>query len=333
LCRRERASGGWRADGDNFGQPRGGGPADGSRFDLAVPPGGYAWWYLDAVSDDGRNALTIIGFVGSVFSPYYAFARRNKPVPAENHVALNVALYGEKRGWAMTERGASALDRDRDRLVIGPSAMRWEGCDLVISVQEWGFPLPRRLVGEIRVTPQVWGGQAFVLNEQGQHLWHPVSPLASVRLDFERPDLSWRGTGYLDHNRGDRPIAEGFEDWNWQRAAHENGALVAYSGTRRDGRNFGFCVDFGRDGVEREQVLPPGQMLPRTLWRVPRIAHGEAGTKLLKTLEDTPFYSRSIIEMAHIGRRLEAVQESLSLTRLTRPIVQAMLPFRMPRRG
>jgi hypothetical protein len=37
--------------------------------------------------------------------------------------------------------------------------------------------------------------------------------------------------------------------------------------------------------------------------------------------------------MAHMGRRLEAVQESLSLTHLTRPVVQAMLPFRMPRRG
>ncbi len=45
----------------------------------------------------------------------------------ENHVSLNVALYGEKRGWAMTERGASALSRDRDWLVIGPSSMRWEG--------------------------------------------------------------------------------------------------------------------------------------------------------------------------------------------------------------
>ncbi|MCA3599282.1 MAG: hydratase [Methylobacterium sp.] len=248
-------------------------------------------------------------------------------------MALNVALYGEKRGWAMTERGASALHRDRDRLVIGPSSMRWKGADLVISVREWGFPLPRRLVGEITVTPRVWGRQAFVLNEQGQHLWHPVAPLASVRLDFERPALSWRGTGYLDHNRGDQPIPEGFMDWSWQRAAHENGALVAYSGRRRDGRTFGFCVDFGRDGVEREQVLPPRRMLPRTLWHVPRIAHGEPGTRLLKTLEDTPFYSRSLIEMEHGGQRLETVQESLSLTRLTRPAVQMMLPFRMPRRG
>jgi carotenoid 1,2-hydratase len=35
-----------------------------------VAPGGYAWWYLDALSDDGRHGLVVIAFIGSVFSPY-----------------------------------------------------------------------------------------------------------------------------------------------------------------------------------------------------------------------------------------------------------------------
>ena len=35
--------------------------------------------------------LTIIAFVGSVFSPYYHWSGRAEP---ENHVAINVALYG-----------------------------------------------------------------------------------------------------------------------------------------------------------------------------------------------------------------------------------------------
>ena len=42
---------------------------------LPVRPGGYAWWYVDALSDDGQHGLTIIAFIGSVFSPYYAWAR------------------------------------------------------------------------------------------------------------------------------------------------------------------------------------------------------------------------------------------------------------------
>jgi hypothetical protein len=75
-------------------------PAHGARcmnpaFNTQVPRGGYAWWYLDALSDDGQYGLTVIAFIGSVFSPYYAWARRRGHGLADplNHCALNVALY------------------------------------------------------------------------------------------------------------------------------------------------------------------------------------------------------------------------------------------------
>jgi hypothetical protein len=54
----------------------------------------YLWWYVDALSDDGRHGLTIIAFVGSVFSPYYAWAHARGPALADDHCAINVALYG-----------------------------------------------------------------------------------------------------------------------------------------------------------------------------------------------------------------------------------------------
>ena len=38
-------------------------------FDQEVAPGGYAWWYVDAISDDRQHGLTVIAFIGSVFSP------------------------------------------------------------------------------------------------------------------------------------------------------------------------------------------------------------------------------------------------------------------------
>ncbi|MGB5835339.1 MAG: hypothetical protein WBG92_25590, partial [Thiohalocapsa sp.] len=45
-------------------------------LNLSVPPRGYAWWYVDALSDDGEHGLTLIAFIGSVFSPYYFSGRR-----------------------------------------------------------------------------------------------------------------------------------------------------------------------------------------------------------------------------------------------------------------
>lgn len=63
-----------------------------------------------------------------------------------------------------------------------------------------------------------------------------------------------------------------------------------------------------------------------------RDVNSELPPVLLATLEDTPFYTRNHIELTHEGERCEAYHESLSLDRFTHPVVQMMLPFRMPRR-
>ncbi len=41
-------------------------------FDQPVPPR-LRWWYVDALSDDGQHGITLIAFIGSVFSPCYAW--------------------------------------------------------------------------------------------------------------------------------------------------------------------------------------------------------------------------------------------------------------------
>ena len=123
----QRASGAGRADGGAVGTPRRHDDARGLRFQRPVVPGGYAWWYLDALSDDGRHGLTLIAFVGSVFSPYYAWARRRGPVDPSNHCAINVALYGVAgKRWAMTERDRPALQRSTERLAVGRSILTIE---------------------------------------------------------------------------------------------------------------------------------------------------------------------------------------------------------------
>ena len=55
-------------------------------------------------------------------------------------------------------------------------------------------------------------------------------------------------------------------------------------------------------------------------------------TVVLKTLEDSPFYARSLVKATLFGERTVAMHESLDLDRFRNPIVQSMLPYRMPRR-
>jgi carotenoid 1,2-hydratase len=69
--------------------------------------------------------LTIIAFVGSVFSPYYRWAnQRSALVDPNNYCCLNVALYSKQHHhWAMTERGAGWCERGADYFSIGPSQL------------------------------------------------------------------------------------------------------------------------------------------------------------------------------------------------------------------
>jgi hypothetical protein len=91
----------------------------GPHFDHPVTPGGYAWWYVDALSDDGHHGLTIIAMIGSVFSPYYARQRRRGKADPLNHCGLNVAsmVAGASAGASRNE----VYPRSREAPRIWPS--------------------------------------------------------------------------------------------------------------------------------------------------------------------------------------------------------------------
>ena len=55
--------------------------------------------------------------------------------------------------------------------------------------------------------------------------------------------------------------------------------------------------------------------------------------QVIDQLEDTPFYQRALIDLPLGRRQVPAFHETLSVPRLVQPVVQAMLPFRMPRRA
>ncbi len=301
-------------------------------FDQIVPHNGYAWWYVDALSDDGENGITIIAFIGSVFSPYYAFARRRGLIDPLNHCAINVALYRPRGGhWAMTERPLHAVSRSADTFRVGPSALQWDGTALTIDIDEVTVPIPRRLRGKVRVTPSAITPTPFVLNAHGNHRWWPIAPIARVEVTMQRPDLSWQGDGYLDHNAGDTPIESGFRDWQWARGATRDGAVILYEGERRDGSMVNLAKTFDRHGQSQDFTPPAIKPLKRTGWRVNRSVRSERDASVTKTLEDAPFYARSVVSSQLNGEDVTLMHESLALDRFKMPIVQAMLPFRMPR--
>jgi carotenoid 1,2-hydratase len=306
----------------------------GPRFDRRVGHDGYVWWYVDAFSADGEYGLTIIAFIGSVFSPYYATARRAGPADPTDHVALNVALYGRGgKRWTMTERSHGALRRTATSLGIGPSEVHWDGTCLRIRIDERTAVLPSPVRGEVRVYPEAVGQQVFTLDGAGAHRWWPIAPRATVEVDLPEPGRRWRGLGYLDCNHGDAPLERDFVAWHWSRTMKQSGATVFYDITRRDGTDTGLALEFDGTGNAVPVAAPPVAPLRRTLWGVPRRTRGDAGTRagVVSTLEDGPFYARSVVKATVHGTPVTAVHESLSLDRFRARWVQGLLPYRMPR--
>ncbi len=272
--------------------------------------------------------------MGSVFSPYYKASGRGQP---EDHSSLNVALYGPQARWTMTERPAENLSRDAKTLAIGPSAVRWTGEALEIDIVErdkrLGIPWRRPVRGRVRVVPEMLNPVGFALDPQEKHIWHCLAPRARIVVEMNEPDLSWSGSGYIDHNRGTESLEEGFRSWHWSRAHLSDGAVVSYEGERADGSRFASAIRFDHAGVPQHHELPMVAPLPHSKWRVARRTRADRGdAKVAKTWEDTPFYARSTVSSRIYGEPVIAVQESLDLRRFASRPVQFMLPFRMPRR-
>lgn len=308
-------------------------------FTDPVPDNGYRWWYLDAVSDDNQHAITVIVFIGSVFSPYYARARKRGKGIASAHCSVNVALYGAPWRWCMTERTAASMQASEHKLSIGKSCIEIAAGKLRVRINEVAVPFPTRVVGELVIDLPDFDLAAHPLdqqtNAQASHFWQPIAPQTRINVAFTHPDLNWQGSAYVDSNYGDVALETSFKSWVWSRShASDNTTAILYDVVDRQGlsseRSFQYAADGTLSTYEAQQV----HKLPRTrYWRVPREVRTPTDSRIdnLQTLEDTPFYSRSrFIERQQDEKRF-TVHESLDLDRFDSSWVRCLLPFRMPR--
>ncbi len=336
----KRASGAGGADGCALGPAGGSGAARGPRFDEPVSRGGYAWWYCDGLSDDGQYGITVIAFIGSVFSPYFAWAQGRSPGGADplSYCAINVALYrlGGKSRWSMTERSRASVTRTATSLAIGPSAFEWHADALSIRVDERCSPIPRRLRGRIDLWPTALCDHDERLDPGGFHRWRPIAPSARLQVRMDDPALRWSGDAYFDSNAGTEPLAHAFRGWEWSRSRLAGGdVVVLYEVDPRGGASRCVALRFDRHGQGEAFDPPPRQSMARTRWGLQRVTRSDAehAPGIVRTLEDTPFYSRSIIASRLLDEPVVGVHESLSLDRFRSTWVRCLLPFRMPRRG
>ncbi|MCK0151289.1 carotenoid 1,2-hydratase [Marivita sp. S6314] len=284
------------------------------------------------MSDDGKRAVSVIGFIGSVFSPWYRWSGRKNP---ENHVCINVATYGPGGRFTMTDRGQSALRQSTDRFTVGPSSMRWVNGQLIIDVNEIsGPPLISRVRGTLTVTPSAITQVELPLTQDGAHIWRPFGPVSRIDVDLDAPGWQWTGHGYFDANFGTRALEEDFSYWTWGRYPAKGGSTCFYDATRLDGSELDAGFHFTPEGKASEIPLPPQLEFKRSLWAVRRETRGDRGCKPRQVMNmlDAPFYSRSMVRTRLDGEDTVGVHEALDLTRFRSPLLKPMLAVRVPRR-
>ncbi|SPJ23033.1 Acyclic carotenoid 1,2-hydratase [Palleronia abyssalis] len=285
---------------------------------------------MDGISDDGENALSVIGFIGSVFSPWYRWSGRKAP---ENNVCMNVATYGKGARFAMTDRGRGTLKQTKDTLTIGPSSMHWDGNRLLIEVNEVSSPpFVSRIQGTIIVTPGGITDREFLLTDDGAHVWRPLSPASRIEVDLG-PRGKWSGTGYFDSNFGTRAMEADCAYWTWGRFPIEGGTRCFYEAVRRDGTEQIGSFMFHTDGRVEEVAPPPRQGMRRSLWGVRRATRGDPGSRprQVKGMLDAPFYCRSVVRTVLDGQTSTGVHEALDLNRFRGPWLMPLLAVRVPR--
>jgi carotenoid 1,2-hydratase len=243
----------------------------------------------------------------------------------------------------MTERGRSRLFRDRQRLAIAASEFRQRDGRFEIDFDEVFLPwpghrlVPKRLSGTIVIEPRFLNMHGFDLDQAGCHRWLPVAPSSRVTLRCAAlPDGGWAGQGYHDMNWGNRPLEADFRGWDWARGLGPEGqSVIVYDSVQADGARRAFGVLFDREGRLEAFAPPARQALPRGFWGVQGgvACDPDTAPRIMRKLEDSPFYRRSLVATQLNGEEIEMLHETLDCRRLSMPLVRLMLPFRMPRRG
>ncbi len=235
----------------------------------------------------------------------------------------------------MTERGVQQCHRDAQQFTIGPSHLRWDGQSLVIDIQERGMPFPHRVKGQVRVHPQALFSFSTAIDTQGLHRWGPIAPSARVEVNMSSPHQSWTGMGYVDSNEGDEPIDRSCREWDWSRSPMQDGSTaVIYDIQGKTTQSDKLlALRFTPQGEVLPFAAPPRQTLPASLWQLGRRMRSDGSVHVLEQLEDTPFYQRALLQNHLLGEQVQSFHESITMSRLASPVVQAMLPFRMPRRA
>lgn len=335
---------------------------DPDRFLDFRSPGAQEWWYFDAISDDGDDALVLIWFAALPFDPAYGMAvKRHLAAPGRyeaphphDHCAINVSWYhkGRLAAYALNRYSKGAFEHRPDPFAISVAGNRLERdrCGYALHVETPALG-GGRLAVDLRFVPAP-ESQPFERDlgtPASPHLWILAAPDGRfegslVRTGRAPRSLAFRGRGYHDHNAGAEELSLAMRRWEWGRVHHGLHTEIYYRAVPRDGRDQSLWITAceGRPAVIRDDVAFHGVQPRRSLYGVRHDREltcvedregGGFGRWNRHCVDDGPFYQRwlSLFRGLDPDRDTEVfgITEILDTRRLHHPFFNWMIPFRL----
>jgi carotenoid 1,2-hydratase len=218
----------------------------------------YEWWYFDALSLDGRDALVIIFLTNFVFSPRYNRAvmeSLRQPQTAHGIVsfpAVAVCFYRDGRPlfralneYAPDDFQADAMQpfcrigQNSFRLIESGSETRYE-LNIETTLRR-SRSLRARLEWHVKEGNFVADEKEAVTDDNAHH-WNMVAPRCEVSGEIEliernagrSHEYNFQGVGYHDHNRDARWMPATIAEWQWGRIHFPAATAVFYRYRERD---------------------------------------------------------------------------------------------------
>lgn len=197
----------------------------------------YEWWYFDALSDDGCDALVITFFDNFIFSPRYNSKKQVAKVPALAFCYYHNSkpVYRIIKEFAPEDFQSS---QTKPFVQMENCSMRFDsapyGKGYLIEIKT-GFQ-PNKLL-EVKLEWLLIESDFVNPNaEENSHNWNLAAPRADVTGHINLTDtkgkvldsIHFRGSGYHDHNSDKRYPATTIGNWQRGRAHFADATVIFY---------------------------------------------------------------------------------------------------------
>ena len=298
-------------------------------------PGGFTWFYVDLVDDQGGGA-TVIWSWGLPFLPGYAgAARAGKPELPVNRPSVNVVVYGagRERFYLLSELPPDQCSwaDDGRSWRLGDSTFSWTDTPgapdaaptrTLEANLDLALPTGGRATGRLWLSGPLRRGSHTATGAGSMspapastasvstHMWTPMIAASRGGLELRTPrgDLRIEGRGYHDRNSAELPLHElGIQSWWWGRVALPGRDVIFYRLTPSDpgAAPRDLVVEFGADGScrTREDAGLQVGSLRRSTWGLrwpdgagfPDPDDRPVAVEVSALLDNGPFYQRYLL--------------------------------------